>query len=85
MPDDSYETNLLRAIAAELYFLAGLNAAREMFGKSYFALVAGEKASVDQAVLAQVGTNYQALTPEFLKGQATQPKVGFSQPDEKKS
>lgn len=84
MPDDSFESNLLRTIAAELYFLAGMNAAREMFGKSYFALGQAEKTLIDQAVLTHVGSNYQALTPEFLKGQATQPKVGFSQPDEKK-
>jgi len=82
MPDD-FEANLLRTIAASIYFLVGMTAAREMFGKSYFALGQEEKALVDQAALTHVGTNYQALTPEFLKAQATQQKVGFH-PDEKK-
>jgi hypothetical protein len=30
-----FETNLMRLIAAELYFLAGMQAAREMYGKSF--------------------------------------------------
>jgi hypothetical protein len=84
MPEDSFEINLLRTIAAEVYFLIGMNVSREMFGKSYFALGLGEKQVVDQAALAAVAANYQALTPEFLKGQTTQPKVGFYQSEEKK-
>jgi hypothetical protein len=51
-----------------------------MYEKSYFALGAGEKAAVDQTVLAAVGGNYQAMTPEFLKGQVTRPPVGFQSP-----
>jgi hypothetical protein len=85
MPDESFETNLLRTIASSVYFLVSMNAAREMFGKSYFALGISEKAAVDQAAIAAVAANYQVLTPEFLKAQTTPQKVGFHQTEEKKS
>ena len=50
-----------------------------MFGKSYSALGVGEKIAVDQAVLNLVGANYQAITPELLKGQTAQAGVtGFA-------
>ena len=77
MPNGEFETNLLRMIASELYFSLGMQVAREMFGKSYFSLGTGEKAAVDQMVLAQVGGNYQTLTPDFLKGAGTKQPVGF--------
>ncbi len=77
---NEFDTNLLRMIAAELYFSLGIQAAREMYGKSYFSLGVGEKAAVDQAVLAAVGGNYQAMTPDFLTGPATKPPVGFQTP-----
>jgi hypothetical protein len=80
MTDEKFETNLLRVVAAELYFSLGLQAAHEMYGKSYFALGVGEKAAVDQTVLAAVGGNYRAMTPEFLRGQASKPPVGFQAP-----
>jgi hypothetical protein len=35
---ETFDTNLLKLIAAELYFLLGMQTARELFGKSYFAL-----------------------------------------------
>ena len=54
MPEDFGE-NLLKMIAAELYFLLGMQASREMYGRSYFSLGAGEKQAVDQAVLGAVG------------------------------
>jgi hypothetical protein len=77
MTDEKFETNLLRVVAAELYLSLGLQVAREMYGKSYFALGIGEKAAVDQTVFAQVGANYQAMTPEFLKNQGVKQPVGF--------
>ena len=75
--EDKFETNVLRLISAELYLSLGLQAAREMFGKSFFSLGAGEQAAVNQAVFAGVSGNYQAMTPEFLKGQTAKPPVGF--------
>jgi hypothetical protein len=80
MPTENFSTNLLRLVAAELYFSLGMQAAREMYAKSYFALGIGEKAAVDQAVLAQVGGNYRTLTEDFLKDQAAKPPVGFQAP-----
>jgi len=55
-------------IAAEFYFSLGMQAAREMYGKSFFSLGAGEQTAVNQAVFAGVSGNYQTLTPDFLKG-----------------
>jgi len=87
MADETFETNLLRLVAAETFFLLSLNASREMFGKGYFSLGVSEKAAVDQAVLAAVGANYQSLTPEYLKSQTIPQTVGFqpSKAEEKKS
>ena len=61
MADENFSDNLLRAIAAELHFLTGMTAAREMYSKSYFALGVSEKATVDQMVLGMVASNYQGL------------------------
>jgi hypothetical protein len=80
MAEEKFSDNLLRAIAAELHFLNGMTAAREMFGKSYFALGLGEKGVVDQVVLAAVGGNYSAVTPQWLAGQAAQQPMGFRAP-----
>jgi hypothetical protein len=80
MAEENFETNVLRTIAAELYFLVGMTAAREMYGKSYFALGVIEKAAVDQAVLGGVASNYQAITPELLKAQTTKTTPGFQAP-----
>ena len=79
MAEEKFETNVLRLIAAEIYFSLSMNAAREMFGKSYFSLGAVEKAAVDQAVLQAVGANYLAMTPEWLATPQAQP-VGFQSP-----
>jgi hypothetical protein len=64
-----FVTNIMRAIAAELHFHSALLAAREMFGRGYFSLGVAEKLAVDHAVLGYVGSNYQAITPEFLATQ----------------
>jgi hypothetical protein len=73
--NEEFLINLLRATAASSYFQAGLLAAREMFGKSYFG--DGEKVAVDQAVLAYVAGNYQAITPENLAAQQAKQQMGF--------
>jgi hypothetical protein len=77
MANGAFDTNLLKMIAAELYFSVGMTVAREMYGKSYFALGVLEKAAVDQAVFAGVGANFQNITPELLKGATLDSKVGF--------
>ena len=84
MPEEKFETNLLRLISAELHLLSGMIAAREMFGKGYFSLGASEKLLVDQTVYSFVAANYQAATPESLKAQTTPAQVGFHQAGEKK-
>jgi hypothetical protein len=82
MAEEKFSDNLLRAIAAELHFLSGMAAAREMFGKSYFALGLGEKGAVDKTVLEMVTSNYQILTAESLAAQKIQEPVGFRVPSE---
>jgi hypothetical protein len=78
--DLGFDTNLMRFVAAQLHFLLGMTAAREMFEKSYFALGISEKAAVDQIVTANVAGNFQALTPAFLAAQPAQQPVGFGIP-----
>ena len=74
---DDFSVNLLKTIAAQMFYLCGLQTAREMYGKSYFSLGIGEKTAVDQAVLAMVGGNFQSLTPEALQAQKPQAPAGF--------
>jgi hypothetical protein len=78
--DPEFNTNLMRAIAAELHFLSGMTAAREMYGKSYFALGVAEKAALDQTVVSMIAGNFQWLTPESLRAQTTQQPMGFRAP-----
>jgi hypothetical protein len=80
MADEKFSDNLLRMIAAELHFSNGLAAAREMFGKGYFALGGAEKAAVDQALFGHIASNYQAITPESLAAQKAPQTVGFQAP-----
>jgi hypothetical protein len=80
MPTDSFDANLLRMIAAELWFSNRLQAAREFFGKSYLSLSGAEKASVDQLVLGAIGADYQAITPDWLQTQKAQQPLGFQAP-----
>jgi len=77
MAENEFSTNLLRAIAAQLHFMAGMQAAREMYGKGYFSLGAGEKATVDHAVLTSIGANYQFLTSEALHSETGKQPMGF--------
>jgi hypothetical protein len=80
MAEEKFETSVLKMIAAELYFLAALNASREMYGKSYFSLGVAEKAAIDQTVWQNVSANLQGITPELLKFQIDQKPVGFQAP-----
>lgn len=75
-----FETNIMRAQLAATLFSVALQTARELFGKSYLSLSQAEKASVDQMVLAQVGANYQAITPEWLAAQQARQPIGFQAP-----
>jgi hypothetical protein len=85
MAVEIFSDNLLRMIAAELHFLCGMTAAREMYGKSYFSLGVSEKAVVDQTVTAFVATNYQSvMTPEGLRSQTTVQPVGFRAHEQQK-
>ncbi len=77
MAEEKFETNLVKMIAAELYYLASLQTAREIFSKSYFSLGAAEKVAVDQMVLGTIGANFQAITPQLLMGQTSPSTVGF--------
>jgi hypothetical protein len=80
MADENFGDNLLRMVAAELHFSNCVAAAREMFGKSYFALGGAEKIAIDQAVFGHFAGNYQAITPDALVAQKAPQPVGFQAP-----
>lgn len=71
-----YEANLLRVTAAAAHAQLAMTIAREMFGKSFFALGVQERSIVDGHVVPMLGYYYQMLTPEGLQ-QQTRPPVGF--------
>jgi hypothetical protein len=77
MAETEFETNLLRLIAAQIYFSLAMTAAREMFGRSYFSLGLPEKQAVDQALLGALAANYQSITPELLRGTMSDTKLGL--------
>ena len=77
--NEDYNINLTRLVAGELFFLLGMTAAREMYGKSYFSLGIGEKNAVDQAVRGAVQANCQAMTPDFVR-QVTVPPMPVAAP-----
>lgn len=77
MAKNSFNDDLLRMIAAQLWFQTGMQTARELFGKSYFSLGLAEKTTVDQTVFAHMSGNFQTITSEFLQGQGTQQPMGF--------
>jgi hypothetical protein len=79
-PLADFDTNLMRAQLAATWFSLCLQVARDLFGKGYLSLSAPEKSAVDQIVLAQVGSNYQAITPEWLAAQQARPAMGFQAP-----
>lgn len=81
MAEDKFELNLLKMVSAELYFLLGMQAAREMYGKSYFSLGVAEKATLDGVVWQNVEGNFRALTPDFAMFQTDQKPVGFQAPN----
>jgi hypothetical protein len=80
MAEEKFGENLMRMIAGELHVLSSLAVAREMFGKGYFSLGAGERAIVDQAVMTMVGANYQAITPPIPGCPNTSATHGFWSP-----
>ena len=80
---EDFQLNILKLICAELYFLAGMSVAREMYGKSYFALGVGEKAAVDQATNSQIFGNLASLTPALFAQQTPSPTP--EAPPEKKN
>lgn len=82
--NSEFDTNLLRLLCGQLWSLLSLTGSREMFGKSYYSLSAVEKQAVDQTVLNQIGANFQAMTPEYLKGADPKQAAGF-QPEPPKT
>ncbi len=83
MPDENFDTTLLRLTVASIYASVAMQVGREMFGKGYFALAPAEKTASDQAALAMVMANFQALTEEGMKkllGASAASSVGFVAP-----
>ena len=64
MPDEKFETNLLRMIAGEMYSSLLLKAAHDLFGRPYFHLADHEKNVVRQSVQALVVEQISWITPD---------------------
>ena len=80
---NDFQLDVIKLVAAELYFLTGMTAAREMYGKSYFSLGVTEKAAVDQLVWTQISGNLSAITPQiFAKQIPGQKSAGFQVPEQ---
>jgi hypothetical protein len=77
MATDTSDTKFLRLIAAQLGFSTAMQTAREMFGKSYFACGAAEKATVDQTAFQAIAQIYQALPKSLEDANMGQIPVGF--------
>jgi hypothetical protein len=74
---EDFTTNMMRMLCGTLYFSASMQASREMYGRSYFSLGVGERAALDQVVLASVAANFQNVTPEKLASHSTAKPAGF--------
>jgi len=79
----TFDEHMLRMISSELYFLASLHCAREMFGKSYFALGTIEKVAADQALEHILAANFhRQVVQMFDTPQPGQAPLGFAAPAE---
>lgn len=67
MPDENFDTTLLRLAVASIFASVAVQVRREMFGKGYLALAPAEKTAADQAAIGMVVANFQALTEEGMK------------------
>jgi hypothetical protein len=67
MGQENFEVDLLRFLVAELWFAISMKAARELFGRSYFALGLGERAALDHMLAVTVGATYLQITPALLR------------------
>ena len=77
---DVFQTDLLRLLVAQNWVSISLNASTALFGKAYPTLSPAEKVIVDQWVFGQIAGNFQAITPQFLQAQTSQPPMGFQGP-----
>jgi hypothetical protein len=60
MANDEFNTNLMRAIVAELHVSNLQNASREMFGKSYFSLGIGDKSTIRGRTIGTIISGHSA-------------------------
>jgi len=82
MAEQKFSDNLLRVIAAEMHVLNCSQAARDLFGKSYYSLGQTERSIVDKTILELIGGNFQTLTADYLATPKIQEPVGFRAPSE---
>ncbi len=85
------DQDYLRLISAQLHSLLQMQVARDMFGKSLFALGTGEVTAVGNAVTNLEASNTQWLNPEFVAKLAQLPEAqkqrnlpGFAPQSDKK-
>jgi len=66
MATDSFQTNLLRYVAASASTLVAMQLARDVFGKAYVELAEVQRTAVDSMAQESIGRNYYRLSPPFF-------------------
>ena len=69
MGQQNFEVDLLRLLVAEIWFAISMKAARELYGRSYFALGVGERVALDHVMAMMVGATYSDVTPTLFRPQ----------------
>ena len=67
MAEETFSTNVMRLIAAELHFQSVLSASREMFGRSYFSLGPIEKAGISRRGAVSSLSRWPGRSPAMTK------------------
>ena len=80
MAEEIFSENLMRMVAAELHLLNTMTVSREMYGRGYFSLGVGERASVDQTAVNTIAAPYRDITPPIPCCSANATTNGFCNP-----
>ena len=80
MPEEKFETNLLRVIAAELHTANMMRYSQQKYGKPLEELDQNQYGQAHLALLNVVGPFYRLLTPEYLSNQGSMEGQPFDIP-----
>lgn len=77
--DAKFSLNLLRLLTAETGLAVAMQASRDLYGKSLFALGLPERAALEQLVFQEISQIYTRL-PNNLKDETIGAPIGFQAP-----